>query len=140
MHLEVCSTLAKEPPASTLAKACSYSINQWTALTRFLEDPCLPLDTNLCEQQIRSLAVGRRNYLFAGSDAGAERAAVLYSLIRTCALHGVDAFAYLKDILQKIAGGWSQLRLDELLPANWTPANEDPTKTASPVPATSDAS
>ena len=85
-------------------------------MTRFLEDARLPLDTNLCELQIRSLAVGRRNYLFAGSDAGAERAAVLYSLLRTCALHRVDAFAYLKDVLQKIAGGWSQLRLDGLLP------------------------
>ena len=121
-------TLAKEPPASALAKACSYSVNQWTALTRFLEDARLPLDTNLCESQIRSLAVGRRNYLFAGSDAGAERAAILYSLLRTCALHGVDAFAYLKDVLEKIAAGWSQLRLDELLPENWSPtepANAD---------------
>lgn len=113
-------TLAKEPPASALAKACSYSVNRWSALTRFLEDGRLPLDTNLCEQQIRSLAVGRRNYLFAGSDAGAERAAVLYSLLRTCALNGVDTFAYLKDVLQKIAEGWSQLRLHELLPENWT--------------------
>ena len=61
--------LSGEPPASTLAKVCAYSLNHWEALTRFLKDGKLPLDNNLCEQQIWSLALGRRNYLFAESDA-----------------------------------------------------------------------
>ena len=122
-----------QPPASTLAKACAYSLKHWEALTRFLGDGILPLDNNLCEQQIRSLALGRRNYLFAGSDAGAERAAVLYSLLRTCALHHVDAFAYLTDVLRKLASGWLAKRLDELLPENWSPAAKDPIPETAPV-------
>lgn len=112
-------TAAKEPPASALAKACAYSLNHWDALTRFLEDGRLALDNNFCELQIRTLAVGRKNYLFAGSDAGAERAAILYSLLRTCAVQGVDGYAYLKDALKKIAAGWPARRLDDLLPDAW---------------------
>jgi hypothetical protein len=118
--------LSREPPASTLAKACAYSSNHWEALTRFLSDGRLPLDNNLCESQIRSLALGRRNYLFAGSDAGAERAAILYSLLRTCALHRIDGLAYLRDVLGKLASGWLDSRLDELLPENWSPAPNEP--------------
>jgi hypothetical protein len=110
---------AREPPESTLHKACAYSINQWEALNRFLEDGRLGLDNNLCELQIRSLAVGRKNYLHAGSDAGAERAAALYTVLRTGALHGVDIYTYVKDVLDKLAAGWPQRRLKELLPDAW---------------------
>jgi transposase len=118
-HRWILRTLETEPPASTLAKACAYSRNHWGALQRFLEDGRLPLDNNLCELQIRSLAVGRRNYLFAGSDAGADHAATLYSLLRTCALHGIDTYAYLVDLLRKLASGWSDRQLDDLLPETW---------------------
>ena len=124
---------SREPPASVLAKACAYSLKHWEALTRFLSDGILPPDNNLCESQIRSLAVGRRNYLFAGSDAGAERAAILYSLMRTCALHRVDSFAYMADVLRKLAAGWPAKRLDELLPDSWSPAPKDPAPETSPV-------
>lgn len=120
-------TLEKEPPASALAKACAYSLKHWEALTRFLEDGRLSPDNNLCELQIRSLAVGRRNYLFAGSDAGAENAAILYSLLRTCALHGIDTFAYLTDLLRKLAAGWPDRKLDELLPEAWAATHPEPT-------------
>jgi len=120
-HRWLVRTVHTEPPASALAKACSYSLNHWAALTRFLTDGVLQLDNNLCEQQIRSLALGRRNYLFAGSDEGAHRAAVLYSLMRTCALHRVKPFDYLADVLRKLASGWKNSRLDELLPENWAP-------------------
>lgn len=112
-------TAAKEPPESALAKACAYSLNHWGALTRFLEDGELQLDNNLCELQIRSLAIGRKNYLFAGADSGAERAATLYSLLRTCALQGVDTYAYLVDVIKKLAEGWPARRIDELLPQAW---------------------
>lgn len=114
-------TAAKEPPASALHKACAYSLNHWEALNRFVEDGRIKPDNNDCERQIRSLAIGRKNYLFAGSDAGAERAAILYSLLRTCALHDVNGFAYLTDILRKLAAGWPYSRIEELLPRNWKP-------------------
>ncbi len=123
-------TLEVEPPESNLAKGCAYSIHHWGALTRFLEDGRLPLDNNLCELQIRSLAVGRRNYLFAGSDAGGEWAATLYSLLRTCALQGIDTYAYFVDLLRKLASGWSQLRIDELLPDLWAAQHPETTPAA----------
>lgn len=118
-------TAAKEPPESALYKACAYSLNHWVALTCFLDDGSLALDNNLCELQIRSLAVGRKSFLFAGSDAGAERAAILYSLLRTCALHGVDGYDYLVNVLETLAAGWPHHRIDELLPENWAPASAE---------------
>jgi transposase len=127
------TTMATEPPASSLAKACGYSLRQWGALTEFVYDGLLALDNNLCERQIRSLALGRKNYLFAGSDAGAERAALLYSLLRTAALAGIDTYAYLIKLLERLAAGWPQRRLDELLPENHVP-DVLPTETAAPEP------
>jgi transposase len=117
-------TVLSEPPASALAKACGYCLRQWPALTEFVHDGLLPLDNNCCERQIRSLALGRKNYLFAGSDAGAERAAILYSLLRTAALAGIDTYAYLIKLLERLAAGWPQRRIDELLPENHVPAVE----------------
>jgi transposase len=115
-------THATEPPSSDLAKAAAYMLNQWEALTRFLYDGQLSPDNNLTEQQLRAIALGRKNYLFAGSHEAARRAAVLYSITRTCALHGVEPLAYLTDILPKLAARWPQSRIDELLPGNWQPA------------------
>jgi transposase len=123
-------TAAHEPPESALHKACAYSLNQWVALTEFLHDPLLALDNTLCERQIRSLAVGRKTYLFAGSDAGAERAAILYSLLRTAALAKIDTYAYLIQVIERLAAGWPQRRIDELLPENYTPT---PQPTAFPI-------
>ena len=113
------STLANEPPSSELAKATGYLLNQWTALSQFVEDGRLNLDNNLCEQQLRDIALGRKNYLFAGSHDAARRAAALYSLMRSCAQHGVPPLPYLTDVLRKLADGWKQSRLDELLPHRW---------------------
>ena len=101
-------------------------IKHWAALTRFLQDGCLKLDNNLCEQQLRAIALGRNNFLFLGSHRAAERAAVLYSLTRTCALHGVSPLAYLTDVLRKLAAGWPQSRIDELLPGGWQAATAAP--------------
>ncbi|MBI3204800.1 MAG: IS66 family transposase [Myxococcales bacterium] len=114
-------TLATEPPSSDLAKAASYLVNQWQALTRFLQDGRLDLDNNLCERQMRAIALGRRNYLFCGSHEAAAHTAVFYSLTRTCALHGIPPLAYLTDVLRKLAGGWLQSRIEELLPGRWSP-------------------
>ena len=111
-----------EPPASDLAKAVGYMINQWVALTRFIQDGRLKLDNNLCERQLRSIALGRNNFLFFGSHQAAARAAVLYSITRTCALRGVPPLPYITDVLRKLAAGWPQSRIDELLPDRWQAA------------------
>ena len=88
-------------------------------MTRFLEDGALEIDNNACERALRQVAVGRKNYLFAGSDEGARRAAIIYTVFGTCRLHDVDPWAYTRDVLEKLAGGWKQSRIDELLPPAW---------------------
>jgi transposase len=82
------TTHASEPPSADLAKATAYILNHWVALTRFVDHGRLSLDNNVCEQQLRAIALGRRNYLFCGSHKAAARAAILYSLTRTCAQYG----------------------------------------------------
>lgn len=118
-------TIKRENPKSQLAQACSYSINHWEALTRFLTDGRLGLTNNLVERQMRKVALGRHNYLFVGSDAGGEWAAIAFSLIGSCQLSGVDPEAYLKDVITKVADGWPQSRIDELLPDQWARAGPD---------------
>jgi transposase len=128
-------TRAQEPPSTDLAKAAGYFVNHWQALSRFLEDGRIDLDNNLCESQLRDIALGRKNFLFAGSHLAARRAAGLYSLLRTCAQYGVPPLPYLTEILTKLATGWSMSRLDELLPHRWRP----PVPTSAPLePAESD--
>jgi transposase len=111
-----------EPPGTDLAKAVGYMIRQWEALNRFTREGRLRLHNNLVEQQLRSIALGRNNFLFFGSHQAAARAAVLYTITRTCALRGVEPLAYLTDVLRKLAAGWPQRRLDELLPDCWQSA------------------
>jgi transposase len=89
-------------PKAPIADAVGYARNQWDALTRFVEDARLKLDNNAAERQLRRVAVGRKNWLFAGSEEGAERACVLYSLLATCKLHGVNPFDYLRDVLVRV--------------------------------------
>ena len=87
-------------PQSPIADAIGYTRNQWGALTRFLDDARLKLDNNTSERQLRR--VGRKNWLFAGSESGAERACVIYSLLASCKLHRVNAFDYLRDVLIRV--------------------------------------
>jgi transposase len=113
-------TYEAEPPKSAMAKAIGYCVNQWEALNRFLEDGRLPLDNNLCERALRPICVGRKNYLFCGSDAGAERAATMYTVLGTCALVGAEPRAYLIDVFRKLEmERWPNSCIDELLPPNW---------------------
>ena len=105
----------------------------WTALTRFVDDGRLSLDNNLVERQIRDIALGRKNYLFAGSHRAAERTAALYSLLRTAALQGVPPLPYLTDVLTKLAAGWDPDRIDELLPDRWK-ASLSPPDGSKPAP------
>lgn len=123
IHRWLVATCAIEPPSSQLAVAAAYFLNHWIALTRFVDDGRVSLDNNNCEQQLRDVALGRKNYLFAGSHEAAERAASLYSLTRTCTQHGVPPLPYLTDVIAKLAGGWEADRLDELLPDRWRDAN-----------------
>jgi transposase len=109
-------------PKSPLGKGLTYLVNQWRALQRFLTDGRLELDNNACERALRTIAIGRKNWLFAGSDEGAERAAIIYTVFGTCRLHDIDPWAYLQDVLTKLADGWLHSRLAELLPPNWAAA------------------
>ena len=98
-----------------------YALSRWDGLTRFLDDGHIDLDTNPVERAIRPTTLGRKNHLFAGSDGGGERWAVISSLIETCKLNGVEPFAYLRDVLTRMVEGHTINRLDELLPWNWAP-------------------
>jgi transposase len=112
-------------PKSPMGKAITYTFNQWDALVRYTSDPILSIDNNLSERTLRMVVLGRKNYLFAGSEAGAERAAIIYSLVASCKLNDHDPFAYFNDVLRRVSTHPAG-RIDELLPCNWTPP---PTKT-----------
>lgn len=106
------------PPKSPLGEALTYAHNQWAALCRYTEDGRLPIDNGRTERALRGVAIGRKNWLFAGSDAGGERAARLYSLIGTCRRLDLDPFAYLRDLLDRLPTQPTD-RLHELTPAAW---------------------
>lgn len=97
------ATLALVSTKSTLGKAIRYALGNWTALTRYCADGRIEIDNNTAERTIRPLVLGRRNYLFAGSDGGGESAAVIYSLIGTARLNGVEPYAYLRQVFERIA-------------------------------------
>ena len=101
-----------------LAKALTYLKNQWPTLLRFLEDGRVPVHNNSCENAIRPVAVGRRNWLFAGSQRGGQAAATIYSLIESCRRVDVDPFAYLRDVLVRVCTHPAS-QVHELVPANW---------------------
>ncbi len=106
---------------SDMAKAIAYGTKRWPALSRFLGDGRLEIDNNIAERALRGVAVGRRNWLFAGSRAGGERAAAIYTVIQTCKANGVDPQAYIADVIARVAGDWPASRWDELMPWNWSP-------------------
>lgn len=111
--------LHRVPPRSGLAEAIRYALARWPALCRFLDDGRIDLDNNAVERAIRPIALGRKNHLFAGSDGGADRWAVVASLLATARLNGREPYAWLRDVLQRMTDGHPQSRIDELLPWNW---------------------
>ncbi len=111
--------LAQVPARSTLADAIRYALGRWASLSRFLDDGRIELDTNPVERAIRPVALGRKNHLFAGSDGGGHRWAVICSLIETAKLNGVEPYAWLRDVIERMVEGHPVNRLDELLPWNW---------------------
>lgn len=110
-------TLRRVSGRSDIAGAIRYALSRWEALSRYLDDGTLAIDNNAVERAIRPLAVGRKNWLFAGSDAGGERAAAIYSLSETAKLNGLDPEAYLRHVLEPIADHPVN-RVAELLPWN----------------------
>lgn len=108
--------LARLSAKSPLADAFRYALTRREALSRFLTDGRLEADNNIAENAIRSIALGRKNYLFAGSDAGGERAAAIYTIVQTAKLNGLNPEAYLRDTLARIAEGHPINRIDELMP------------------------
>jgi transposase len=114
---------AKLSRGNDLATAMDYMLKRWTAFTRFLDDGRVCLSNNAAERALRGIALGRKSWLFAGSDRGGQRAAALYSLIVTAKMNNVDPQAWLADVLARIAGHPAH-RIDELLPWHWRPSSE----------------
>jgi transposase len=123
LHQWLQATLAMVSKKSEIAAAIRYALGRWRALLRYSEDGHIELDNNAAERALRAVALGRKNYLFAGSDSGGERAAAIYSLIGTAKLNGLDPEAYLREVLQRIADHPIN-RIEQLLPWNVVAAAE----------------
>ena len=107
-------------PKSPIGQAIAYTLSLWARLCAYTLDGRYLIDNNRIENTIRPLAIGRKNYLFAGSDRGARHAALMYSLLGTCKLQGVEPFAYLRDVIERISEHKAN-KLQELLPGLWRP-------------------
>lgn len=115
------ASLPKLSRKSDTTAAIRYALGLWPALTRYCDDGRLEIDNNAAERALRAVALGRKNYLFAGSDKGGERAASIYSLVGSAKLNGIDPEAYLREVLTRIADHPVN-RIDDLLPWNLVPA------------------
>jgi transposase len=113
----------RHPPRSPIG--IGYALGQWDALTLFLTDPHLPIDNNASEGALRVCALGRKNFLFVGTDAAGENLAGLYSLVATCEANGINPVDYLADVLLRVQTHPAS-RIDELLPHNWAPPRPEP--------------
>ena len=106
-------------PKRTIAKALAYSIERWERLSKYTENGMLNIDNNPVENSIRPVALGRKNYLFAGSHEAARRSGMLYSLLGTCKMHSIEPYTWLKGVLQRIAEHPIN-KVHELLPHRWS--------------------
>ena len=117
LHAWMVATAAHVDQESAIRKAFNYGFNHWDALKRYAEDGHLEIDNNTAERSVRGIGVGKKNYLFFGSDSGGERAAIMYSIIETCKLNHIDPQRYLQYVLERIAEHPIN-RIEELLPWN----------------------
>jgi transposase len=129
MHAWLKATMAKLSRKSDVAMAIHYALERWAALMLFSDDGRVEMDNNAAERALRTVALGRKNYLFAGSDAGGERAAAIYSLLGSTKLNGIDPEAYMTAVLRRIAAHPIN-RIGELLPWNLFPAAPAETEAA----------
>ena len=118
LHTWMQAERARLSGRSAIGKALDYSLKRWPALARFLDDGRICMTNNAAERAIRTVAMGRKNWTFAGSDRGGARAAAIYSLIETAKLNDIDPQAWLSDVIARIADHPAKL-IDELLPWNW---------------------
>ncbi|MEO6745516.1 MAG: IS66 family transposase [Caldimonas sp.] len=118
LHVWLKLERARVPDGSSIATAIDYSLNSWTALTRHLEDGAVPIDNNFIERQIKPWAMGRRAWLFCGSELAGQRAAIVMSLVQSAKLNGHDPWAYLSDVLERLPRHPNS-HIEELLPHRW---------------------
>lgn len=121
LHSWLLAQRQRVPDGSATAKAIDYNLGRWGPLTHYLDDGDVPIDNNWVENRIRPIALGRANWLFAGSLRAGQRAAAIMSLIQSAKLNGHDVFAYMKDVLERLPT-WPNSLIDELLPHRWHPA------------------
>ena len=116
-------------PQSLMGQAIGYALNQWPMLVRFLEHGEVEIDNNLVENAIRPTAIGKKNWLFFGSEEAGQRSAVIYTLIENCRMHGVEPYGYLKDVLERLPRCTNR-EVDQLTPLKWKQAHQAALKQA----------
>jgi hypothetical protein len=121
LHQWLTQQRQKVPDGSATARAIDYSLKRWAALTRYIDDGDVPIDNNWVENQIRPIAIGRSNWLFAGSLRAGKRAAAVMTLVHSARINGIDPYAYLRDALERLPT-LPASRITELLPHRWQPA------------------
>ena len=114
-------------PQSPMGQAISYALNQWATLQRFLDHGEVEIDNNLVENAIRPTAIGKKNWLFFGSEEAGQRSAVIYTLIENCRMHGVEPYTYLKDVLERLPTMTNQ-QVARLTPLNWKKEHPSPSQ------------
>jgi len=127
MYVWMTNTLSQIDSQSDLAEAFRYSIKRWETLSRYTEDGRLEIDNLIAERSIRGMGIGRRNFLFFGSDSGGERAAIIYTLIECCKLNNIDPQRYLQYVIERIADHPIN-KIEELLPWNVIDQLNQPTQ------------
>ena len=120
LHKWLLAQRQRVPKGSATAKAIDYSLKRWQALKRYIGDGDVPISNNWVENQIRPIALGRSNWLFAGSLRAGQRAAAVMSLVHSAKINGHDPYAYLKDVLERLPTQPAS-RVEELLPHRWKP-------------------
>ena len=123
LHRALIRLQSRYLPQSLMGQAISYALNQWSPLERFIDHGEVEISTNLVENAIRPTAIGKKNWLFFGSEEAGQRSAVMYTLIENCRMHGVEPYAYLKDVLERLptTTNW---QVAQLTPLNWKLARQ----------------